>query len=394
MNDAESAIRDLESYGVSRSDISVMAAEEARAASGYTEGERSTAGRSAAKGAGAGAAVGGGLGLLAGLTSLAIPGFGPIIAAGPIAAALTGAGIGAATGGVIGALAGMGVPDEEAELYAEGVRRGGVLVAVKTEDRSADDVADILERHNPEDVDKRSEEWRAAGWTGGERRRTEATGSTREKTGREEHKIPVVEEQLNVGKREVVRAGARVYRHVSERPVEQSVNLREERIDVERRPANRPAGGVPADTFRENTIELTETAEEPVVSKEARVVEDVVVRKTADSRQETVRDTVRRSDVEVQRMAAGSSRGYSEFDNDWRTDFNSRYANRGYSYDEYEPAYRFGSTWGQDERYRNRDWNTVETDARRDWESQGARGKWEDVKDAVRYGWDRVRSRR
>ena len=93
-------------------------------------------------------------------------------------------------------------------------------------------------------------------------------------------------------------------------------------------------------------------------------------------------------------MAAGSSRAYGEYDEDWRSDFNTRYANRGDTYERYEPAYRFGRTWAQDENYQGRDWSTVEPAARRDWESRGAGGKWEEVKDAVRYGWDRVRPRR
>jgi hypothetical protein len=93
------------------------------------------------------------------------------------------------------------------------------------------------------------------------------------------------------------------------------------------------------------------------------------------------------------RMAAGSSQAYTQYDADYRRDFELRYAGSRYSYAEYEPAYRLGSTWGSDERYRDSDWPTVETQARRDWESRGE-GRWEDFKDAVRYGWDRVRGKR
>jgi hypothetical protein len=96
---------------------------------------------------------------------------------------------------------------------------------------------------------------------------------------------------------------------------------------------------------------------------------------------------------ESARMAAGSSRTVSDYDADFRRDFGTRYQTRGYSYDQYEPAYRFGSTWAQDERYRDRDWSAVENEARRDWEGRN-QGRWEDAKDAIRYGWDRVRGRR
>lgn len=108
------------------------------------------------------------------------------------------------------------------------------------------------------------------------------------------------------------------------------------------------------------------------------------------------RGTVEREERrEVRRMGAGSSTpvtGY-DYDNDFRRDYETRYGTRGVAYDEYEPAYRLGSTWATDERYRTRDWTAIEPDLRRDWEQRG-RGKWEDVKDAVHYGWQRVRGRR
>lgn len=110
--------------------------------------------------------------------------------------------------------------------------------------------------------------------------------------------LPIVEEQLSVGKRTVERGGARVRTHVEEVPVQEQVQLREEHVHVERRPVDRPVGNAP-EAFREGVIEVTEQAEVPVVSKEARVVEEVVIGKDVTERQETVRDTVRRTDVEV-----------------------------------------------------------------------------------------------
>jgi hypothetical protein len=95
---------------------------------------------------------------------------------------------------------------------------------------------------------------------------------------------------------------------------------------------------------------------------------------------------------EVQRMAAGSYRPVGEYDDDFRRDFESRYQGRGFSYEEYEPAYRFGSSWADDDRYRDSDWYAVEPEARRSWEARG-RGRWEDARDAIRYGWERARRR-
>jgi len=105
--------------------------------------------------------------------------------------------------------------------------------------------------------------------------------------------IPVVEEELQVGKRKVEKGGVRVETHVTETPVEEKVRLHEEHVEVHRRPVNREAttGDV---AFKEGTIELSETAEEAVVAKRARVVEEVVISKHGSDRTETVRDKMKR----------------------------------------------------------------------------------------------------
>ena len=118
---------------------------------------------------------------------------------------------------------------------------------------------------------------------------------------RGETAIPVVEEELHVGKREVERGGVRVESRVTETPVEEQVQLREERVHVERRPVDRPVGDA-ENLFREGTLEVSERAEEAVVAKEARVVEEVVVGKEVAERTETVRETVRRTDVSVEEI--------------------------------------------------------------------------------------------
>jgi hypothetical protein len=124
-----------------------------------------TTGEGAAKGAGIGAALGGLGGVLMGLGLLAIPGVGPALAAGALVSGLVGAGIGGVAGGVSGALVNAGVTAEDAEYYSEGVRRGGHLVVVTTDDERAMSAQDILNRHNPVNVRERSEQWRQEGWT-------------------------------------------------------------------------------------------------------------------------------------------------------------------------------------------------------------------------------------
>lgn len=295
--EAQDVVNDLVSTGLDRDRIGLMASDRSKSTEvGATDRESSTdAGSRAMAGAGTGAALGGLAGLALAFVPLAIPGIGAIIAAGPIAAALTGAGIGAVAGGLIGGLTSMGVPEEEAHYYAEGVRRGGTLVTVSVDDEAeADAAVDVMKRHGAVDIDERAEGWRNEGWSG----RFEADQTRGEGT------IPVVEEELAVGKRERTKGGVRVYSHVTERPVEETVNLREERATVERRPVNRPVGAGD-EAFREQSFEVNESAEEPVVGKRAKVVEEVSVGKKQTQRAQTVRDTVRKSDVEVERTGAG-----------------------------------------------------------------------------------------
>jgi hypothetical protein len=116
--------------------------------------------------AGETAALGGIAGFAVGVLALAIPGVGPILAAGPLAAGLAGAGIGAAAGGLIGYFKDIGISEEEAAMYAEGIRRGGAIVTIQCEDDQADGVTGVLKDSGATDINKHAEEWRAAGWTG------------------------------------------------------------------------------------------------------------------------------------------------------------------------------------------------------------------------------------
>jgi uncharacterized protein (TIGR02271 family) len=121
----------------------------------------------------------------------------------------------------------------------------------------------------------------------------------------DEVRLPVLEEQLQVSKREVERGAVRVSTVVSERPVEEQVRLREEHVSVERRPVDRPVAPAAVAALRDQTLEVRESAEVPVVAKEARVVEEVVVRKDVAERAETVRDTLRRTDIRVEALPPG-----------------------------------------------------------------------------------------
>src|SRR5690606_32606168 len=204
------------------------------------------------------------------------PGVGPVVAAGPIAAGLMGTGIGAAAGGVLGALVGWGIPEEEAHYYAEGVRRGSNLVAVKTPDASADEVARIMNRHRPVDVHQRAEQWQGSGWTG----------------------------------------------------------------------YNPDAGYYRPEDTRAAQLDATSYS-----------------------------------------YAEGD---YQRYAPRFREHYDSYFNDRNYQFDYYEPAYRYGFGLAQDDRYRGRAWTDLEPVARDRWLSSDNDSTWDDIKDAVRRGWEEV----
>jgi uncharacterized protein (TIGR02271 family) len=187
----------------------------------------------------------------------------------------------------------FGDNDEYASHYSEAVSRGGVVVTVDAEtDEAADRAEAILNRFGG-DVDERGESYREAASSSVETNRSNVAEAG-------EARIPVIEEELRVGKREVEGGGVRVRTRVVERPVEEAVRLREERVNVERRPVNRPVSEADLNAFREGSFELRERSEEAVVDKQARVVEEVAINKEVGERTETVRDTVRSTDVQVE----------------------------------------------------------------------------------------------
>jgi hypothetical protein len=159
---AYAVANDLISAGYSRNDISVVASDANNEYARYVD--TTDTGDDVATGAGIGAAIGGLGGLLVGLGALAIPGVGPVIAAGPLLAALTGAGVGAVTGGIVGALVDLGIPDEEAHIYSEGLRRGHILVIAQVPDSSTNAVTRIMERPGLVDIHRQADSWRASGW--------------------------------------------------------------------------------------------------------------------------------------------------------------------------------------------------------------------------------------
>ena len=176
-----------------------------------------------------------------------------------------------------------GFGKEDARGFAEAADEGKILVAARVPEDKLDRAVAIMER------------FEAASGEG----RPAASGS--------EETVQVVEEEVSVGKRKVANGGVRVTSSVSERPVKETVRLREEHVEAERRSADRKLSADEAEAaFKEKTVEMMGTSEEAEIRKEARVVGEVSLSKETKERQQTVRDTVRRTDVEVEKIEAGA----------------------------------------------------------------------------------------
>jgi uncharacterized protein (TIGR02271 family) len=315
-SEAESAVGELRQSGVRDSALSVIARNDS---GGGDYGDANTH-EAKEKGEGLlkGALAGGGVGALLGIAALAIPGVGPLAAAGAIAASAVpeavaiGAGAGALAGGLSGLLKKHGVSDEDAGYYEGRINDGGVFVSVDTSDGAITPQAaqEILSRAggHSSSSPRTSQPTASGGNTSGGSQTS--TSSTHHGQAVQEERIPIVEEELRVGKREVEHGGARVHTHVEETPVSEQVNLREEHVSVERRPVDQPISSTEldrGDLLQDRDIQMTARAEEAVVGKEARVREEVVVRKTAEERTENISDTVRHTEVEVDEGRSTSS---------------------------------------------------------------------------------------
>jgi uncharacterized protein (TIGR02271 family) len=189
-----------------------------------------------------------------------------------------------------------GEDSEDARRYSHVARNSGSVVTVHAHSaENAHKAAQILDQAGAVDVDER------AGQTGYQYGNNYSAGAT---TGNAESGLTaqVIEENLQVGKRVEQTGGARLRSRIVERPVEASVRLREEHVNVERRPVDRPATEADFAAFKEGDIEITESAERAVVGKEARVVEEISLGKEVTEREEVVRDTVRKTEVDIERL--------------------------------------------------------------------------------------------
>lgn len=195
----------------------------------------------------------------------------------------------------------FGLEDDRPDHYEEAARRGhATLIAHAADEEESDRIQQLLERHNAIDIDEQASQWQSEG----QRQARQMPQGMSDAASTDTASIPVIEEELQVGKREVERGRVRVYSRVMERPVEESVTLREESASISRQPVDRPATEADMRAFQEGSMEIRETAEVPVVQKQARVVEEVEVGKQVQERTEKVRDSVRKTEVQVEEDAA------------------------------------------------------------------------------------------
>jgi uncharacterized protein (TIGR02271 family) len=183
------------------------------------------------------------------------------------------------------------------------------VVAVRTDTAHYERAIDILDDDGTIDLEQRSAAWRNEGWTGYTAREAAVAGSNpsaktrasspQTTSSRREEVIPVAEEHVRIGKRDVSHGRVRVRSYVVETPVQEQVTLRQENVQVERRPVDRPLTGN-ENLFKERVIEAEERGQEAVVAKNTRVKEEIAIKKNATERTETVSDKVRRTEVEVE----------------------------------------------------------------------------------------------
>ncbi len=190
----------------------------------------------------------------------------------------------------------LGVPQRDMSHLIQGLEDGGTIVVVSTPANHVVGVERIFGEHKADKIDE----------TATPAAKAPIAAASPQAAVAGETVVPIVEEQLEVGKRAVDRGGVRVIRRVVEMPAEQSINLREEHVVIQRHPADRAATQADLDGQADRTIELTETAEEAVISKQAHVVEELVIGKQVTEHVEHVHDTVRRTEVEVESLPATS----------------------------------------------------------------------------------------
>jgi uncharacterized protein (TIGR02271 family) len=215
---------------------------------------------------------------------------------------------------------GRNVSDQESSVYRRTISSGGAALTLRTPDTEVDRAMKILNVHGPMNLhDRSSSTTSSAGTSATSSTATSAASVPTETRGLEtgEEVVRLAEEQVEIGKRQIMTGKSRIRRFVTEKPVQQQVTLHEERCEVARREVTDPKLSRDVD-WKDRIIEVVETSEQPVVTKTAHIAEEVVIRRRGSDRVETVRDTVRRQQLEVERVSDVSSDVRSDIRSDVR----------------------------------------------------------------------------
>jgi uncharacterized protein (TIGR02271 family) len=271
------------------------------------------------------------------------------------------------------------VPEPDINIYLEGVRQGGTIITANVADSEVARAAEIMSGYNMINIKKRATELQKA--------RTDLKLSDPAKS---DNVLEVIEEELQVGKEKVERGRMRIYNVVSEREVKKDIGLKDETLRVQRRPVSR-AVQINPDLFKERSFEMVEMDEIAKVGKTARVVEEVSLGKEVADKGETIKETLRRQDVQIEEIPA--ARLFKEYDTDFRKFYSTNLANSGASYENLLPAFHYGYDLAVREPFRSSPWSAVEADSRKIWEEKNP-GTWDQNKAVIKYAWEKVRAAR
>ncbi len=286
------------------------------------------------------------------MSVLELPEIGQVAANGPMLKLLDAIRLQKSGGSMLGAFERIGLAKNEAEQCVDGIKRGETLEAVVVEDQKEAEALAIM-RKNSGFPEPRVEN---------------------------DLVIPIVREEIRVGKRAYETGGVRIETHVKTVPVDETVTIREEHVRIERRVVDRPID--PDDeAFREREVELKATSEQPVFEKRARVVEEIRVHKDTVERVESIHDKLRHTDVHVSEITPARPFEASRYEDHFKKTFERE----GFTLASLAPAYEYG------ERLRyataGNDWSKIEANAQRLWEAKNP-GSWERCREAIRAGWN------
>ena len=271
------------------------------------------------------------------------------------------------------------VPKPDVDIYLEGVTQGGTIITANVADSAVSRAAGIMSGYKMVNIKERATELQKVNHD-----------LTLSDAAKNDNVLEVIEEELAVGKESVERGRMRIYNVMSERDVTHDVKLKDETIRVQRRPVNRSVA-IDPDLFKERSYEMVEVDEIAKVRKTARVIEEVSLGKEVAEKVHTIKETLRRQDVQIEEVPA--VRSLKDYDTDFREFYKTNLAKSGVTYDKLTPAFHYGYELATREPFRSSPWAAVEADSRRIWEEKNP-GTWEQSKAVIKYAWEKVRAAR